>query len=84
MVGGSPPGVARPVRGTVTAAASSGARCEVTVRNDGRFDLDLARGVYHLTGRSPLFGGGKYQCSADRRVALVDKRVVANVICPVR
>ena len=84
MVGGPAPGLPRPVRGTVTATASSGNRCDVKVGDDGRFDLDLAPGVYRLTGRSPRFGGGRYPCAADGKVALAGPLIVANVICSVR
>ena len=43
--------VATPTRGTITATAASGKRCEMSGRNDGRFDLDLGDRV--VSSRSP-------------------------------
>jgi hypothetical protein len=86
MVGGPAPGLARPVRGTVTITGSTGNRCEVKVAANGEFHVDIAAGTYQLTGRSPSFGSGNLPCSADHRVTADRDHTpaVANVICPVR
>jgi hypothetical protein len=91
MVGGAPPGLNRPVAGTVVAVSDSGDRCSIAVgaKNASRFDL--SKGVYAITGRSPSFGGGRYECTAERQVT-VDERppgshgppIFVTVVCPVR
>jgi hypothetical protein len=74
MVGGLPPGLNKPVAGTVVAVSDSGERCSIAVgaKNTSRFDLSI--GVYTITGRSPSFGGGRSEHTADRQVTVGERQ----------
>jgi hypothetical protein len=84
MVGGPPPGMNRAVPGTVTITSESGSRCDVPVVR-GSFAVAVPVGSYTATGRSPDFGDGKYECSADGPVAVTNAGpATVKVVCPVR
>jgi hypothetical protein len=83
MVGGPPPGLNRAVAGTVTITSSTGSHCNLPVVAGGSFEATLPVGSYRVTGHSPLFGGGKYECSGGAvRVTSAGESAVA-VVCPV-
>jgi hypothetical protein len=87
VVGGPPPGINRPVAGTVRVVSSSGVGCDVSVGPAGFFDVTLPTGRYTVTGYSPSFGNGKGLCSAGRSVnvglaSVGNNPVVINVFCP--
>ena len=91
MVGGLDPGRPQPVAGTVLAVRSSGEQCGANAARDGSFAMQLLPGTYTLTGRSPSFNDGKYECDAPHAV-IVDERPMTSqgpppfvdVICPMR
>jgi hypothetical protein len=91
MVGGPPPGLNKPLVGTVLAVSDSGDRCSIAVGAENASHFDLSPGVYTITGRSPSFGAGRYECTAERQVT-VDERppnsrggpIFVTVVCPVR
>ena len=84
MVGGPAPGENRAVPGTVTITSASGARCDVPAVH-GSFAVSVPAGSYTVTGHSPSFGDGQYECFADGPVAVSSARAVSvTVVCPVR
>jgi hypothetical protein len=80
--GGVPPGTRRPTEGQVTAVSASGRSFDVSVTANGKFTLRLPPGQYKLSGHSPQFGGGKYECLAPRAVTVALNRPVrTDVVC---
>jgi hypothetical protein len=77
MVGGPDGALDERVAGTGTADASLGQRCTVTAGPDGRFTMDLAPGIYRITGHSPEYDGGSAPCSAGGPLAL-DRRPITT------
>jgi hypothetical protein len=75
-----------PVRGTVKAQpVAGGVITEVPVSDDGRFEIRLRPGDYKLTGTSPLFGSGAYECFVNppTNVSVGDSTAIAvTVVCP--
>ena len=64
MLVGGPNDASTPVRGTVKAEpVAGGATIEVSAHDDGRFEIRLPFGNYKVTGTSPLFGSGAYECN---------------------
>ncbi len=82
MVGGPPPGLDRPVAGSVVAVAASGARCSAAVGADGSFGMQLEPNLYTFTGHSPTFGNGKYDCSAERSVDVIARLDISQAPPP--
>jgi hypothetical protein len=68
---GGPSGASRPVPGRVVAIDTSNARCEVAVGPGGSFAMQLVPGTYTLTGRSPSYGDGKYECFSQAPVRVM-------------
>jgi hypothetical protein len=90
MIGGPSPGLNKPVAGTVVAIGPSGDRCSITVGDESASRFDLLPGVYTITGRSPSFGDGKYECSAQQQVTVSERPpnshggpILVTVVCPV-
>lgn len=74
----------QPTSGTVTIASlPSRTTCQVQVGRDGRFVAQLAPGTYAVSGRSPMFGYGRYPCGASRPVVVRrgDSVSPTNVFC---
>ncbi len=84
-VGGPAPGVPKAVSGTLTARMSDGSPIEVSTGSDGRFSTQIAPGTYNIVGHSPLYGDGKYDCTAVGP-AIVRANSVAHVtlICSIK
>ncbi|MEY2423868.1 MAG: hypothetical protein QOI95_3935 [Acidimicrobiaceae bacterium] len=86
MLSGGEIAASRPVRGTVKAQpVAGGAVTEVSVSDDGRFEIRLRPGDYKLTGTSPLFGSGGYECFVNPppNVTIGDSTAIAvTVECP--
>lgn len=70
-VGGPPPGAPRGVAGTVR-FSGHGRTVSVATGADGHFAVALAAGTYTVTGTSPLYGDGHYQCQADGPLVVPD------------
>ena len=85
MIGGPPPGINRAVAGTVTITSVSGSQCSVEIGASGSFDVMVPVGRYTVTGRSPRFGNGNYECSAGRTISVTSAGSTSvTVVCPVR
>ena len=81
-VGGPPPGMDRPVVGTVTLTRSNGVRIRVKTA-DGRFRVKVAPGTYRLQGTSPLFNSGESTCTGARVLVGANRITQADVTCAI-
>jgi hypothetical protein len=84
MVGGPAPGINRSVAGTVTITSLSGSHCDLRVVAGGSFEATVPVGRYRITGHSPAFGYGKYECSGGTVRVTSAGETVSTVVCPVR
>jgi hypothetical protein len=84
MVGGVNLGVNHPVAGTVTITSATGSRCDLPVVAGGSFEVTLPVGRYTVTGHSPDFGDGKYECSGGAVSVTSAGESAVTVACPVR
>jgi hypothetical protein len=73
-----------PLPGRVVAIASTGARFTVTVTKNGRFQLSVPPGSYHMTGYSPRLRS--MQCFARNPVRIKAGKLSPNVhvVCSIR
>jgi hypothetical protein len=84
-VGGPVGNAAQPLPGTVVLMNSSGRSTTMTVSDDGIFEVHVAAGSYSLSGSSPLFGDGRYDCLADGPVQVqVSTPVMVEVDCAMK
>ena len=83
MIGGPAPGVSRPVAGTITIADATGRHCDLPVLATGSFDVMLPVGKYRVSGHSPDFGDGKYECSGGVVTVTSARETAVTVVCPV-
>jgi hypothetical protein len=88
VVGGPAPGAARPGNGTVTLTTADGESTTVQTDADGRFGVAVSTGPgrYTLTGHSPQFGDGAYECRATGPVVVSrsTRTVHADVFCQMK
>jgi hypothetical protein len=83
-VGGLPPGSPRPLPGNIVATRLVHSYT-APVGSGGRYSVTVPPGPYTLTGRSPLYGGGSYECQAgDPVTVLSGATVTVNVYCQER
>ncbi len=82
MVGGPPPGMDRPVAGAVTVTSAT-TECGLDVGADGSFELTVPVGTYTVTGRSPSFGGSRYECSGGTVKVTSAGETPVTVVCAV-
>lgn len=70
-----------PLPGTVVAQNVTGGQFTATTGNNGRFQLSLPPGIYHLTGHSSqvMVDGQQELCSAEGTVRVTSHRPVHNV-----
>jgi hypothetical protein len=83
-IGGPPPGLPRPLPGSVRLLESrTHASRVVSVGADGRYSVAVAPGTYLLVGRSPLYNGGTaYNCRASSStVVIADRTSSLDVFC---
>jgi hypothetical protein len=86
--GGGQPGE-RPLRGTVTFSAAGARTVSVPVGRSGAFSVALARGTYHVSGRSPEImevssGGAQHEtvCSQPMTVHVTGQHALKiSVTC---
>jgi hypothetical protein len=84
MVGGPAPGIDRQVAGTITIQSSS-LVCRVAINAGYSFNVMVPPGRYDVTGRSPAFGFGKYDCTAGGPINVTNAGPVdVEIVCPVR
>jgi hypothetical protein len=69
-VGGAAPGTPRPLVGTVSIHGARGTTITAKTGSDGRFSVRVAAGSYTVTGRSPLYQGGKANCTASGSITV--------------
>jgi hypothetical protein len=79
---GGPSGGARPVSGRVVAVETSKARCQVAVGPGGSFAMQLVPGTYTLTGRSPSYGDGTYECFSQAPVRVMARLDISQAPPP--
>jgi hypothetical protein len=80
--GPSTSAVSRPSGGQVTARNASGQSFVTSVPSSGSFVLQLPAGRYSLTGSSPQFGGGQYECFGHVKINVSKgKTTRQNAIC---
>ena len=71
----------RPWPGTITLAGLRVHR-DVPVGTDGAFSVMVPAGSYTVTGHSPLFGSGTYQCQSAGVVTVTSGHTTkADVLC---
>jgi hypothetical protein len=70
-VGGRPPGLGIPLRGTVTATAVDGTTYDAVAGADGKFSISVPEGVYAVTGTSPQYQSGRAVCGDARGTFLI-------------
>ena len=68
VAGGPSPGSPRPLNGTVSIQSARGEVMTLKVDPDGKFSARVHDGSYTVTGRSPLYGGGKANCESSGSV----------------
>ncbi|WP_433293922.1 hypothetical protein ACQP2F_31805 [Actinoplanes sp. CA-030573] len=56
--------------GTVRFQAEGGEITSVRTADDGTFSITVKPGRYIVTGTSPLFGSGKYECHTEKPVEI--------------
>ena len=84
---GGPANVRRPVPGTVQI---SGEGHEFTNRiqpsADGGFSVEVPTGTYVVTGRSPLYQGGRFDCRIDQASLTVHagETITIDVSCEMK
>jgi len=61
-VGGVPPGLPRPLPGSITARNAGGTVYTTSAGSNGAFFLRVPPGSYTVVGRSPLYDGGRVDC----------------------
>jgi len=86
QVGGPPPGVDRPVGGTVTITSPDKAMT-ISVGSDGVFRVDLPAGTYTVVGHSPstLSGDKEADCPATSPAVVAAGRTnSSDAICSIR
>jgi hypothetical protein len=82
-VGGPPPGLPRPLPGTIYVSGSE--HLQVTVGSDGTYSLVVPEGTYTVSGRSPLYQGGQLLCRAPSQVTVRDgASIKADTFCDER
>jgi hypothetical protein len=73
----------QPLAGHVKAMSSKGKSFATAVSKDGIFVLHVPMGTYSLSGSSPQFGGGRYECLGRIKVTVSMGTVTKdNVVCP--
>jgi hypothetical protein len=83
--GGPPPGLDKPVAGTLIATARDGRQFKTTIGPGGRFSTQLPTGTYTVVGHSPEFGSGTYDCNAGGPVTIRrDTPTHIELTCPLR
>lgn len=87
QVGGPPPGVNRPVPGTVTISGGSTTK-ELQVGKDGSYTVDVPPGTYTVVGHSPTtLGGGSTQLPCPARgdaVVTSGASTTSDAICSIK
>ena len=84
-VGGPAPGAPRPLKGSITLRESDGAVFTAAVGSDGVFVVRVPIGTYAITGRSPLYDGGRTDCISSGSVILsVGAMIHVVVLCEER
>jgi hypothetical protein len=84
MVGGPPPGIDRPVPGTVTISDGSTTR-QQPVSDDGAYAVDLPPGNYTVVGHSPAAGDNEPACPAASVATITSHMTTtADAICSIR
>jgi hypothetical protein len=85
LTGGPGPGERFPSEGEVIAINASQESFRSSVSSNGEFLLHLPVGRYTLTGSSPQFGGGRYECFGRQKVRVLKDSVAhQNVSCAMR
>jgi hypothetical protein len=80
FVGGPAPGRPRATSGTVRLHGSSPTQGSTDRR--GYFEVDAVPGTYRVTGRSPDYGDGRYECRAEHAVVVTAAMTShVNVYC---
>jgi hypothetical protein len=82
MIGGSAPGVDRPLAGTITLVSSSGDRIRVKTA-DGAFRVHIAPGTYRTLGTSPMYNGGDSKCTGALVLVSAHHVTQADVNCEI-
>lgn len=83
--GGLPPGLDKPVTGTLIATARDGRRFEATIGSGGGFSTQLPTGTYTVVGHSPEYGSGTYDCNAAGPVTIIaDTSTHIELTCSLR
>ena len=80
-VGGPAPGIPRPVAGTVVFTGGGGTKSRVVVGSSGRFNANLSKGTYSVTGRH---GDHNLPCRASTIHVDGLSHVNLLVVCPIR
>ena len=86
QVGGAPPGVDRPVPGTVTITGGALTK-DLQVGQDGSYAVDVPPGTYRVVGHSPtaLSGNTQMDCPADGAAAVKSgATTTADAICSIK
>lgn len=85
-VGGPAPGSPVPLPGTITARSVTGQTFTAMATRNGRFELLLPPGRYHVTGRSPLMQSGQMICGATTGLLVTHGKAAGpvTVICSIR
>jgi hypothetical protein len=86
MAVGGPVGNAdHPLPGTVVLTNPDRRSTMVEIGDDGTFDVHVAAGSYSLSGNSPLFGDGMYECRAEGQVVVqASTPVTVEVDCAMK
>jgi len=83
VIVGGPNGIPKPTAGVVTFLSPAGMSTHVTVGSTGRFKVELAHGSYSVSGRSPEFGGGSYECTGGNVNVKQASPNQVQVVCPI-
>ena len=77
---GNPP---RYPDGTITLTSGTGA-VSTAAAHHGRFSVRVAAGRYTVTGRTPSFGDGTYECRAGQPLVVDSDVSGVQVLCQMR
>ena len=85
-VGGPAPGNPRPLPGTIQLRDQNGRAVSSAIAGaDGKFSVRVAAGTYVVTGRSPLYQGGRVDCQATGPVSVSSGKMTRVVVsCQLR
>jgi hypothetical protein len=82
-IGGPSPGLDRGVRGTIRVKGVDGTWVRATDAG-GRISIDVPAATYTVTGASPQYLDGGYDCGSDPITAVRGRTTNVVVVCPIR